>query len=121
MSAYHCPICPLIFQFRTEVGSHIRDEHRSRTDEDAALRVEVNTANGELDWTRLRALQASTTDPSVSLIMATTPAAAMTSLDVALLRRLANRARRRLDAEPGAGSTLRHRLARAVAAAEGNP
>ncbi|MGH9093649.1 MAG: hypothetical protein ACRDXE_00660, partial [Acidimicrobiales bacterium] len=31
------------------------------------------------------------------------------------------RARRRLDAEPGAGSTLRHRLARAVAAAEGNP
>jgi hypothetical protein len=60
----------------------------------------------------------------VSLLLATTPAAAMSVLDVARLRQLADRARRRLSAEPHGGPAVpvvEHRLSRAVAAAEGSP
>jgi hypothetical protein len=124
MSVYHCPLCPLIFQYRTEVDWHLREEHRSRADEDADLRSELADASGgELDWLRLRALRSSIGHPSVTLLMATTPAATMTMLDVARLRYLTDRARRRLPAEPERATPaaiLEHRLARLVAAAEGS-
>ncbi len=57
------------------------------------------------------------------MLMATVPGPTMSSLDVARLRHLAHLARRRLGAEPGAGAhpDLEQRLARAIAAAEGNP
>jgi hypothetical protein len=124
MAVYHCPVCPLIFQFRTEVEWHLREQHRSRTDEEADLRAEVNAAWRRLDWLTLRALRAANTGPAVSLLLATSPAPAMSVLDVARLRQLADRARRRLPAEPDHGPGLRvleHRLARVVAAAEGRP
>src|SRR5213076_2501989 len=40
VSVYHCPLCPLIFQYRTEVEWHLREEHRSGSDEEADLRAE---------------------------------------------------------------------------------
>ena len=123
MSVYHCPLCPLIFQYRTEVEWHLREEHRSRTDEEADLRAELAAAAGGLDWDRLQALRSSTAGPSVTLLLATTPASSMTVLDIARLRQLADRARRRLPAEPDRGTTaptVAHRVAKAVAAAEGS-
>jgi uncharacterized C2H2 Zn-finger protein len=27
MSAHKCPVCHLLFRFRTELESHVRDEH----------------------------------------------------------------------------------------------
>jgi hypothetical protein len=121
VSVYHCPICPLIFEFRTEVEWHLRNEHRSRSAEDAELRVEIAAASGELTQDRLRVLQSSYSRPSVTLLMATTPSPTMSSLDVARLRHLAHLARRRLDCEAQTGTTtsVEHRLARAVSAAEG--
>jgi Bacterial archaeo-eukaryotic release factor family 3 len=123
MPVYHCPLCPLIFQFRTEVEWHMREEHRSRADETADLRTELAGA-GELSWDRLEALRSSTNGPAVSLLLATTPAASMTVLDIARLRQLAERSRRRLRAEPHGGTSVpvvEHRLSRVVAAAEASP
>lgn len=123
MSVSHCPICPLIFQFRTEVEYHLRNDHRSRADEELDLRDELQAAQSDLTWLRLRALQSAVSEPSVSLLLDTMPAKAMTSLDAARLRRLAHKARQRLSLEVRGGdlSNLEHRLARAVAAAEGGP
>ena len=124
MSVYHCPLCPLIFEYRTEVEWHVREEHRSRMEEDADLRAEVADASRPLDWDRLRDLRASGSRPSVSLLLATAPAETMTVLDVARLRQLADRARRSLARDPertGALSVIEHRLARAVSAAESLP
>ncbi len=121
MPVFYCPVCPLIFEHRTEVEWHLRNEHRSRDSEEAELRAELTDASAELDRARLRALQSSSDHPSVSLLMATTPAETMTGVDVARLRQLANRARRRLQAEPVATptATVEHRLSRAVSSAEG--
>lgn len=123
MSVYHCPLCPLIFPYRSEVERHLREEHRSRVDEEADLRTELGPAASRLDWDRLEELRSSAHTPSVSLMLGTTPATSMTVLDVARLRQLADRARRRLSAEPERGSAapiVAHRLSRAVAAAEGS-
>ncbi len=123
MSVYHCPLCPLIFEYRTEVEWHLREEHRSRADEESDLRAELGSAAVRLDWDRLQELRASSHTPSVSLLLGTTPASSMTVLDVARLRQLADRARRRLNSEPergGAAPVVEHRLSRAVAAAEGS-
>ena len=54
MSVSHCPICPLIFQFRTEVEYHLRNDHRSRADEALDLRDELQEAQGDLTWLRLQ-------------------------------------------------------------------
>jgi hypothetical protein len=124
MSVYHCPLCPLIFQFRTEVEWHLRQEHRSRTDEEADLQLELAGASRRLDEDALEELRSSTGGTAVSLLIATTPASTMTGLDVARLRQLADRATRRLSAEPhtaSAAPVIQHRLARAVAAAEARP
>ena len=114
MSVYHCPLCPLIFQYRSEVEWHLREEHRSRRDEEADLRAELAAA-GRLDWDRLQALRSSGAGPAVTLLLATTPASSMTVLDIARLRQLADRARRRLPGEPDRGTTaptVAHRVGR---------
>ena len=123
MTVSHCPLCPLIFQFRTEVEYHLRNDHRSRAEEEADLATELEIADSELSWLRLRALQSAVSDPSVSLLLDTAPARMMTSLDAARLRRLAERARQRLGLELAGGhlAHMEYRLARAVAAAEGGP
>ena len=122
MSVFHCPVCPLIFEFRNEVEHHLRNEHRSRRDEQAKLTAETAAAASEIDWPLLRSLQAARRGVAVTLLLATTPAPVMTSLDVTRLRRLANQARRRVAAEPAvAAPTLEERLASVVAAAEGLP
>lgn len=123
MSVFHCPICPLIFEYRTEVEWHLRNEHRSRSDEQAALTKEIEAAmRAELDWSSLRRLQGSRSGTAVTLLMRTTPAPAMTRVDVARLRRLAFEARRRIASEPGGvPPALDERFARLVAAAEGAP
>jgi len=124
MSVYHCPLCPLIFQYRTEVECHLREEHRSRADEAADLRVELAAATRALDWDRLSQLRSSKASPSVTLLLGTTPAATMTVLDTARLRQLAERAHRRLSTEPhveAAITVLEDRLAKAVSAAESQP
>lgn len=124
MSTYHCPLCPLIFEYRTEVEWHLREEHRSRLDEEADLRAEVAAAARPLDRERLQALRAGGSRPSISLLLATAPAEAMTVLDVARLRQLADRARRRLARERERHNSIgviEHRLARAVSAAESLP
>lgn len=123
MTVSHCPLCPLIFQFRTEVEDHLRNDHRSRADEEADLGAELEAADNELSWLRLRALQCAVSDPSVSLLLDTVPAPAMIPLDAARLRRLAERARQRLALELAGGELahMEHRLARAIAAAQGGP
>lgn len=121
MSVYHCPLCPLIFQYRTEVEWHLREEHRSRADEAADMRAELAAATRPLDWNRLGQLRSSRAGPSVTLLLSTAPAATMTVLDVARLRQLAERARRRLSTEPhreSAVSVVEDRLSKAVSAAE---
>lgn len=121
MSVYHCPLCPLIFQYRSEVEWHLREEHRSRADEAAELRSELAAATRPLDWEYLQQLRTSEASPSVTLLLGTTPAATMNVLDTARLRQLAEGARRRLSAEPDretAVSVVEDRLARAVSAAE---
>ena len=90
MAVYHCPVCPLIFEFRTEVEWHLREQHRSRADEEADLRAEINAAVRQLDWLTLRALRSAAPGPAVSLLLATGPAPAMSVLDVARLRQLAD-------------------------------
>lgn len=123
MSVLHCPLCPLVFEFRTEVEYHLRNDHRSRRDEEADLRKELQAAQSDLTWSRLRALQSAVSDPSVSLLCDTTPALVMTSVDAARLRYLAHKACQRLNLEVRGNdlAQLEHRLARAVAAAEGGP
>jgi hypothetical protein len=121
MSVHHCPVCPLIFAHRSEVEWHLREEHRSRAAEDPELGAELACANPPLDWPRLRELRSWKGRPSVSLLVSTAPAAAMTVLDIARLRQLADRARRRLAAEPGREAPtalVEHRLSEAVALAE---
>ena len=121
---YHCPLCPLVFQFRTEVEWHLREEHRSRADEDADLRAELAAATRPIDWERLDALRASKGRPAVTLLLSTTPAATMSAPDIARLRQLAERARRRLSDEPDRDTPLlliEDRLARAVSTAETLP
>lgn len=120
MSVSHCPLCPLIFQFRSEVEYHLRNDHRSRADEELELRDELRAAQDDLTWERLTALHFSASEPSVSLLLHTTPAPAMTSVDAARLRHLADKARRRLTHEKRGVdfATLEHRLAKAVVAAE---
>ena len=121
MSVYHCPLCPLVFQYRTEVEWHLREEHRSRVDEDAALRAELAAATAPIDWQRLSGLRSSKGRPSVTLLLATTPAVTMTPLDIARLRQLAECARRRLSGEPDRDTPVplvEHRLAMAVSTAE---
>jgi hypothetical protein len=121
MSVFHCPLCPLIFQYRTEAESHLQEEHRSRAREDADWRDELQAASTPLDGDRLRALRASKAGPSVTLLLGTAPAATMTVLDIARLRQLAERARRRLSGEPGSRTdtnVVEHRLSKAVSAAE---
>jgi Bacterial archaeo-eukaryotic release factor family 3 len=123
MSVYHCPLCPLIFQYRTEVEWHMREEHRSRADEESSLRTELAAA-GRLSWERLETLRSPAGGPAVSLLLATTPAPSMSVLDIARLRQLAERSRRRLRTEPHGGtsvSVVEHRLSRVVAAAEASP
>ena len=59
----------------------------------------------------------------MSLLLSTTPASSMTVVDVTRLRQLADRARRRLPAEPGQATvapTVARRISTAVAAAEGS-
>ena len=122
MSVYHCPLCPLVFQDRREVERHVGDEHRARTDEEADLRLEL-AASDLLDWGRLETLRYQSGGPAVSLLLATTPAPSMTVLDIARLRQLAERARRRLPAEPTHGAVapvMVRRVSAAVAAAEGS-
>jgi hypothetical protein len=124
MSVYHCPLCPLIFQYRSEVEWHLREEHRSRADEAAELRAELAVATRPLDPDRLTHLRSSRTSPSVTLLLSTTPAATMTVLDIARLRQLAGRARRRLFAEPHLDApvtVVEDRLAKAVSSAESQP
>jgi len=124
MSVYHCPLCPLIFQYRTEVEWHLREEHRSRADEAADLRAELAAATRPLDWEHLSQLRSSTASPSVTLLLSTAPAATMTVLDIARLRQLAERARRCLAAEPyphTANGVVEDRLSKAVSAAESQP
>lgn len=124
MSVYHCPLCPLIFQHRSETEWHVREEHRSRADEAADLRAELAAAARPLDWEHLNQLRSSKVGPSVTLLLATVPAAAMTVLDIARLRQLAERARRRLSAEAhrdtGQG-VVEDRLSKTVSAAESQP
>jgi Bacterial archaeo-eukaryotic release factor family 3 len=123
MSIYRCPVCPLIFQGRSEVEAHLQHEHRSRAKEAVDLGLELAAAGVELSRDRLQVLESAHAHPSVTLLMATTPGPTMSSLDVARLRHLAHAARRRLAAEPGAGTNpaVEHRLTRALAAAESNP
>ncbi|HET6964577.1 MAG TPA: hypothetical protein VFH58_07360 [Acidimicrobiales bacterium] len=114
-------MCPLIFQYRSEVEWHLREEHRSRADEAAELRSQLAAARRPLDWDYLQELRSSEANPSVTLLLATAPAATMNVLDTARLRQLAEGARRRLSAEPDretAVSVVEDRLARAVSAAE---
>jgi hypothetical protein len=123
MSVYHCPLCPLIFQYRTEVEWHLREEHRSGADEEADLRHEMDAAVRQLDWDLLQSLRSSAGGLSVSLLLGTTPAASMTVLDIARLRQLADQAHRRLLAEPHGDTAVpvvEHRVTKAVAAAEGS-
>jgi hypothetical protein len=123
MSVYHCPLCPLIFQYRTEVEWHLREEHRSGADEEADLRQEMAAAVRRLDWDLLQSLRSSAGGLSVSLLLGTTPAASMTVLDIARLRQIADQAHRRLLAEPHGDSAVPvvdHRVTKAVAAAEGS-
>jgi hypothetical protein len=124
MAVYRCPLCPLVFRYRTEVESHLREEHRSRPSEEADFRAELAQATSTLDCELLRKLRSSRARPSVTLLLATAPAATMTGLDIARLRHLAERARQRLSHEPdreGPTQVVEHRLSKTVAAAETVP
>jgi hypothetical protein len=121
VTVYHCPLCPLIFEHRTDLDRHLDQEHRSRGGPAADLGADLVAAPIALDWNSLKAIRAAAGGPSVSLLLATTPASTMTVLDVARLRQLADQARRRLPAEPGSGiavPVVEHRLSRALAIAE---
>ena len=121
MSVYHCPLCPLIFQYRTEAEWHLREEHRSRTTEAADLRAELAAATRPLTWERLAELRARKSSPSVTLMLSTAPAPAMSVLDIARLRQLAEKARRCLAGETlheAVSSVVVDRLFKAVSAAE---
>lgn len=124
MSVYHCPLCPLIFQYRTEADWHLREEHRSRTTEAADLRAELAAATRPLDWKRLAELRVRRAGPAITLLLRTAPAATMSVLDIARLRQLAERARRALTAQPhrdAVVSVVADRLFKAVSAAETQP
>lgn len=123
MSVFHCPLCPVVFEDPTEVEWHVREEHRSRSGTEADLRLELAADAGHLDWGRLETLRAASGGPSVSLLLSTTPGSSMTVVDVTRLRQLADRARRRLPAEPGQATvapSVARRISTTVAAAEGS-
>jgi hypothetical protein len=124
VSVYYCPLCPLVFEHRSDVETHRREEHRARPDGAADLRDQITAATRTLDWDRLQQLRSARSRPSVTLMLSTVPALAMSVLDIARLRQLAERARRRLYSEPDRGTvtpTVEDRLAKAVAAAETLP
>jgi hypothetical protein len=117
MDVWRCPLCRLEFSFRTELDWHIRQSHCSH-----GSAVHARAAHGAalLTWARLRQLQSVSDNPSVSLLLPTSPGKVMTSDDSRRLRQLAGRARHRLALEIG-GDALRrfeHRLLAAVHAAE---
>ncbi len=121
MPVHQCPLCPLIFEHRSEAEWHLREEHRSRADEAAELRAELGSAERQLDWEYLGQLRSSKATPSVTLLMSTAPAATMTALDAARLRHLAEQARRRLPVEPDRDTpsgVVEDRLSETVAAAQ---
>ena len=123
MPVYHCFACPLIFQSRNEVEWHLRNDHRSAEDEKLAWKREIDAARRPLDWDRLLSLQSAISNPSVTLLMPTTPAKEMITLDVARLRYLATRASRRLRDEMWGQrlATLESRVERIVTAAAAGP
>ena len=117
MSAYHCVACPLIFQSRNEVEWHLRNDHRSASDELRQWDSETEAAAQPLTWVRLRSLQAAVSDPSISILLPTRPAPAMTGLDLACLSFLASRATRRLRRQASGPrlALLESRLQRLIA------
>jgi hypothetical protein len=121
MPAYRCPQCPLIFESRTEVEQHAQHEHRSRVSKQADLHGELASATQPLTSERLAQLRSSKASPSVTLLIATAPAATMTVFDIARLRQIAERARRRLSAEPdsnAAAAVVEKQLSKALSSAE---
>lgn len=120
MSTWHCPVCGLDFAFHSELDWHIREAHLLKRTAGLAGQLEREAV---LSWALLRRLQLAEGRPSVSLLMPTTPAPAMTGVDAGNLEQLAARARKELHGELHA-STLRHmeaRLGEAVRAAEHSP
>lgn len=65
----HCPLCRLIFEFRTEVGYHLRNDHRFRPGEEVDLLNELQAGQRDHPWPRLTALQSVVLNPSTSLLL----------------------------------------------------
>ena len=99
MSLRSCPLCDLGFGCTNEVFRHVLNEHHCLTDEEQ-LKVEVvRAASAPLDWANFSELQSIVDDVAISLLLPTTPAARMTSLDSAWLEHLAKSAYRRMAQE----------------------
>jgi hypothetical protein len=110
----------LDFAFHSELDWHIRETHLLKRTAGLAGQLERKAV---LDWAELRQLQSADGDPSVSLLLWTTPAPLMTAADAADLHRLAASAAERLaaDLRGEARSQIEARLAEAVRAAENSP
>jgi hypothetical protein len=120
MATWHCPVCGLDYAFHSELDWHIREAHGLKRTAGLAGQLEREAV---LNWALLRHLQSAGDEPSISLLLWTTPAAVMTPSDVARLRQLAARATSHLTSELK-GDALRHmeiRLAEGVRAAEKSP
>jgi hypothetical protein len=76
-----------------------------------------------LDWSLLKDLQTQETDPSISVLLGTTPASKLSPLDVWRLHRLSRKALERLHREVRGDplASLETRLARTVGAADLSP
>jgi hypothetical protein len=97
--SWYCPVCGLDFRLRTELEAHVRDNHCAVGPDGPAGGVEQLPAGAVFDWQCLREFQAATDNPSVSLLVPTTPARAMTPPDREQLAEMARQARRRLAVE----------------------
>jgi hypothetical protein len=99
MSLRSCPLCHLIFGSTNELVWHIHNEHHYLTEEEG-LKVEVSqAASAQLDEATLGDLVLAVDEGSMSLLLATTPAPQMTSIDLAWLRYLSKSAYRTMAKE----------------------
>jgi len=123
MSLRSCPLCHLIFGSANELVWHVHNEHHCLTEEEG-LKVEVSqAASTQLDATTLADLLLDVDEAAVSLLLPTTPAVRMTSVDSAWLEYLSKCAHSRMARElhPTVLATMARRWEAALSLARGAP
>lgn len=94
-----CPLCDLAFACANEMLWHVHNEHHCLTDEEEVVVEVVRAASDQLGPANFAELLSFVDEVAISLLLPTTPAARMTSVDSAWLEHLAKSAYHRMAQE----------------------